>query len=91
MAQVQANLIHLSLAAQMRYYTGFRSIEPSNSAQCNNTKSTKKVNPTVKPKMKKIAFEIKYTANFMENVTIQPLNAKQFKNIMMIINIIKLK
>jgi hypothetical protein len=30
-AQVQANLRHLSLVAQTRYYTGLRSVEPSDS------------------------------------------------------------
>jgi hypothetical protein len=30
-AQVQANLRHLSLAAQTRYYTGLRSVEPNDS------------------------------------------------------------
>jgi hypothetical protein len=43
-AQVQANLRHLSLAAQTRYYTGLKSVKPSDptSQRCNMRTAKKK-------------------------------------------------
>jgi hypothetical protein len=53
-AQVQANLRHLSLAAQMRYYTGLKSVKPEMPASNKNKPHETKTSSV--PKNEKVKF-----------------------------------
>jgi hypothetical protein len=92
-AQVQANLRHLSLAAQTRYYTGLKNVEPNDQPQHRNKFQEKKPtnhrpkqgsqarNKSKKTRMKKVTTHRKNIVKFTENIITQLLSVRSFKSI----------